>query len=227
MKKLFALVFCVLLVLGLAACASKTEEKKPGASKPTASSRPAIGTEIGSEPVGENSEAESSEEASSEETPFDPDGVYDTGKDPFLGDNIVSEYRYENGFEADSGYLVNNGFYKYTSDKKHIHGGKVSLCTYSDSLERPDFYVSIPELAAGAECEITVYVLCETAVEDSVEMHSGDSGAADVSVSLSGLTPGEWSPITATFFATTADIHIKAPAGVTAYFDDLTIVYKQ
>ncbi len=227
MKKLFAVILCICLALCLAACGAETEDKKTASSEPTASSMPAIGTEIGSEPAGETDEEESSEEASSEEETFDPDGIYDTGKDPFLGEDTLGEYRYENGFEENGSYIISGGLDKFTANGDKIHGGSVSLCTRSDSLSQPDFYISVPELAAEAECELTLFVMADAAVEGVVEIHTSDSGAADATASVSGLTPGKWSSITVTFYASTADIHIKAPAGVTLYFDDLTLVYRQ
>ncbi len=229
MKKLFALILCACLALSFAACGEKTEDKTPTASKPDASSLPAIGTEIGSEEATDKteSETESSEDSSSEEEPFDPDGIYETGKDPFMGEEQVSEYTATFGFEEDGTYLINSGFEKFTADKANIHGGNVSLVTRADSWEDPSFYFSVPLMSPDAECEISLFILLKTAVQGSIDFSTIDASSADVSVPLDGLTPGKWSSVTATFFASTADVFVKVPAGAEIYIDDITLTYKQ
>ena len=225
MKKTIAFLLCLSLLLSFAACGGKSEDKKPSSSEPTASI-PVLGTEIGSEEA-TDSKPESSEETSSEEEPFDPDGVYETGKEPFMGEEQVSEHTATLGFEQDGTYIIHGGFEKFTSDKAGIHGGNVSLVTRADSWEDPSFYFSVPSMERDAECEITLFVLLKTAVNKNIEFSTVSADAADATVPLTGIVPDKWSSVTASFFASSADVYVKVPMGVELYIDDITLTYKQ
>lgn len=226
MKKIIAFLLCLSLLLSFAACGGKSEDKKPSSSEPTASI-PAIGTEIGSEEATDKTEPESSEETSSEEEPFDPDGVYEMGKDPFLGEEQTAAYTEKVDFESDGAYVLSSGFEKYTADKAGVHGGNVSLATRADSLEDPSFYFSVPSMERDAECEITLFVLLKTAVNKNIEISTVSADAAEATVSLEGISPNKWSSVTASFFASSADVYVKVPMGVELYIDDITLTYKQ
>ncbi len=213
-------------MLSFAACDGKSEDKKPSSSEPTASI-PVIGTEIGSEEAADKTEPESSEETSSEEESFDPDGVYETGKEPFMGEEQVSEHTATLGFEQDGTYIINGGFEKYTADKAGIHGGSVSLFTRADSWEDPSFCFSVPSMERDAECEIILFVLLKTAVNKNIEFSTASADAAEATVPLTGNAPDKWSSVTATFFASSADVYVKVPMGAELYIDDITLTYKQ
>lgn len=225
MKKTIAFLLCLSLLLSFAACGGKTEDKKPSSSEPTASI-PAIGTEIGSEEA-TDSKPESSEETSSEEEPFDPNGIYETGKDPFTGEEQTAAYTEKVDFESDGAYVLSSGFEKYTADKAGIHGGNVSIVTRADSLEDPSFYFSVPSMERDAECEITLFVLLKTAVNKNIEFSTVSADAAEATVPLEGISPNKWSSVTASFFASSADLYVKVPMGVELYIDDITLTYKQ
>lgn len=226
MKKIIAFLLCLSLLLSFAACGGKAEDKKPSSSEPTASI-PVLGTEIGSEEATDKTEPESSEESSSEEEPFDPDGVYETGKEPFMGEEQTASYTEKVDFESDGAYVLSSGFEKYTADKAGIHGGNVSLVTRADSWEDPSFYFSVPNMERDAECEITLFVLLKTAVNKNIEFSTVSADAADATVPLTGIVPDKWSSVTASFFASSADVYVKVPMGVELYIDDITLTYKQ
>lgn len=227
MKKIISLILCLCLLLCFAACGEKTEDKKPLTSSDPTASLPAIGTEIDSEEASDATEPESSEESSSEEEPFDPNGVYETNKDPFMGEPQVTAHTVKVDFEDDAAYVISSGFEKYVADKAKIHGGKASLATRADSFEDPSFFFSIPKMERDAECEITLFIRTEAALSGNLEVSTVGVSSAEALIPLDQLVPKTWTSVTATFFASTADVHLKLPLGAEIYIDDITLTYKQ